>query len=148
MGLDSGLSGPPAEGAGEARIDVEVVRSIGPGTVQRCRLSLPAGSRAADALARACERWRGQAPDGRGPEAAPALDGPAQAPPILALWGRRCAPDQPLRSGDRLEWLRPLQVDPKESRRLRFRRTGGRQGGIERGAAVRSRKLQAGGGGG
>lgn len=36
-----------------------------------------------------------------------------------AVFGERVAPDVPLRDGDRLELLRPLQVDPKEARRRR-----------------------------
>jgi uncharacterized protein len=42
----------------------------------------------------------------------------------LALWGRACTPDAPLHDGDRLALTRPLTVDPKEARRLRYRRDG------------------------
>lgn len=35
----------------------------------------------------------------------------------LGIFGRRCAPDQRLRSGDRVEIYRPLKADPKEVRR-------------------------------
>jgi len=38
--------------------------------------------------------------------------------------GRACDPDTVLGDDDRLELLRPLQVDPKEARRLRYRRDG------------------------
>lgn len=37
----------------------------------------------------------------------------------LAIFGRACANDQVLRAGDRVEILRPLQVDPREARRQR-----------------------------
>lgn len=37
----------------------------------------------------------------------------------LALYGQPCAPDRVLREGDRVEILRPLVFDPKESRRRR-----------------------------
>lgn len=37
----------------------------------------------------------------------------------LGVFGRRCAPDMPLRDGDRVEVYRPLSFDPMESRRRR-----------------------------
>jgi putative ubiquitin-RnfH superfamily antitoxin RatB of RatAB toxin-antitoxin module len=48
----------------------------------------------------------------------------------LGIFGRRCAPDQRLRDGDRVEIYRPLKADPKEVRRqLAARgRTMGRDG--------------------
>lgn len=48
----------------------------------------------------------------------------------IALWGRKASLDQALRSGDRIEVCRPLQVDPKLARRERFARQGGRTGGL------------------
>lgn len=39
----------------------------------------------------------------------------------VGIWGRACAPDEVLRSGDRVEIYRPLRVDPKEARRVRAR---------------------------
>lgn len=48
-----------------------------------------------------------------------------QAADILQLsvgvWGRRCEPSRLLKDGDRVEVYRPLLVDPKEARRLRYR---------------------------
>jgi putative ubiquitin-RnfH superfamily antitoxin RatB of RatAB toxin-antitoxin module len=38
-------------------------------------------------------------------------------PLACAIYGRAVADSQVLRDGDRVEILRPLQVDPKESRR-------------------------------
>lgn len=38
-------------------------------------------------------------------------------PLTCAIYGRAVADSQVLRAGDRVEILRPLQVDPKESRR-------------------------------
>ncbi len=38
------------------------------------------------------------------------------------VWGRPQAPDWPLRDGDRVEVYRVLTVDPKEARRLRYKR--------------------------
>lgn len=37
----------------------------------------------------------------------------------IGVYGRVVAPDTVLRSGDRLEFYRPLQADPKEVRRKR-----------------------------
>ena len=39
-----------------------------------------------------------------------------------AVFGLRAAADAPLRDGDRVELLRPLQLDPKEARRRRAAR--------------------------
>ncbi|MEP6634394.1 MAG: RnfH family protein [Luteimonas sp.] len=40
-----------------------------------------------------------------------------------AVFGVRVKIDTPLRDGDRLELLRPLQADPKEARRRRAQQT-------------------------
>ncbi len=40
----------------------------------------------------------------------------------IGIWGHLCAPDQVLRDHDRVEIYRPLLVDPKEARRLRYKR--------------------------
>ena len=37
------------------------------------------------------------------------------------VWGVLCEPTRRLRDNDRVELYRPLTVDPKEARRLRFR---------------------------
>ena len=44
-----------------------------------------------------------------------------------SVWGRACALDLRLRTGDRIELTRPLTVDPKEARRLRYQRDGVRR---------------------
>jgi uncharacterized protein len=41
---------------------------------------------------------------------------------LLGIAGRRVAPEQRLRDGDRVEILRNLAADPREARRLRARR--------------------------
>lgn len=46
------------------------------------------------------------------------------------IWGRKLAPDQVLRDGDRVELYRPLKVDPKVARRERFSRQGARTTGL------------------
>lgn len=40
------------------------------------------------------------------------------------VWGRAQPDDTVLRERDRVEIYRPLQVDPKEARRQRYRKTG------------------------
>ncbi len=42
----------------------------------------------------------------------------------VGIWGRLCERDDVLRDRDRVELYRPLQVDPKEARRLRQRAQG------------------------
>lgn len=42
----------------------------------------------------------------------------------VGIWGRVRPLDTPLRERDRVEIYRPLQVDPKEARRLRYRKQG------------------------
>ncbi|HEX4873104.1 MAG TPA: RnfH family protein [Nevskiaceae bacterium] len=78
-------------------LTIELVRDQ-PEGLQRLTLQLPPGSRVADALSAA--GW------------------PAEATP-LGIFGRLAGPDQGLHDGDRLEWYRPLQRDPKEARRAR-----------------------------
>lgn len=83
------------------RVEVEWVCSPQAGaSLQRLVLSLPVGARAGDALAAA---------------------GFAEVPAgwALAVWGRKVGHDEALRSGDRVELVRPLTVDPKETRRRR-----------------------------
>ena len=93
-----------------ALIAVEVTYAAAPHQVQRVALCLPTGSTAAQALRAS----------GLGEQMSAAeLDALT-----LGLWGRDCPPETVLRDRDRLELLRPLQVDPKEARRQRYRRDG------------------------
>lgn len=89
-------------------VDIEWVCSPAPGApLQRRPLSLQCGAKALDALQAA--GW-------------PALpEGWA-----LAIWGRRVTADERLRTGDRLELLRPLTVDPMQARRRRHQLSGRR----------------------
>lgn len=82
-------------------IDVEVVLAL-PREARSARLRLALGSTAHDAAVAS-----GLPLDG--------IDG-------YAVYGRRVAADAPLQDGDRLELLRPLQMDPKEARRRRAAR--------------------------
>lgn len=115
----------PGDDGPTAGLRVVVAHGTPQGDVLRMALVLAAGARVGDALATACAAVPGW-PVAVG-------DPPCPRGWTVAVWGRRCDPARPLRDGDRVELLRPLTVDPKESRRLRYRRTGGRQGGIERG---------------
>ena len=84
---------------------VSVVAAL-PDRQEVVELELPDGSRVSDAVAaaRIAERF---------PELARAVAG---------IWSRQCAPDTPLRDGDRVELYRPLVADPKQMRRARVRR--------------------------
>jgi putative ubiquitin-RnfH superfamily antitoxin RatB of RatAB toxin-antitoxin module len=48
----------------------------------------------------------------------------------VGVWGHKAGLDQVLRESDRVEIYRPLQVDPKLSRRERFRKQGVRTAGL------------------
>jgi len=93
-----------------ALITVELAWSAAPQQWQRLHLQLLAGSTALAAL--------------RASGLAGQLGAALLGSLTLALWGRAVAPETVLRDLDRLELLRPLQVDPKEARRLRYRRDG------------------------
>ena len=91
-------------------MSVEVVYAAAPHDVRQVSLRLRAGSTLADAL-----------------RASHLLDGltAAQADALqVGIWGRAATADTPLREGDRVELTRGLLVDPKEARRLRYRRDG------------------------
>lgn len=96
---------------------MEVVYGAAPHRIDQTRLMLPAGATVADALQASGVLQRHALVLGAGGV-------------TLAVWGRGCGPGQVLREHDRVEVLRPLQVDPKEARRQRYRKTGksGRSG--------------------
>jgi putative ubiquitin-RnfH superfamily antitoxin RatB of RatAB toxin-antitoxin module len=98
-------------------LKIQVAHSSAPGATDLIDLEMHTGATVADALAAvdAASRW------------------PALPQCTLAVWNRRAQLRTLLRDGDRVEVLRPLTADPKESRRQRYRATPGRQGGIERG---------------
>jgi uncharacterized protein len=93
-----------AEGPGPR---VEVVYCPLPGYCDRVRLRLPEGCTALDALRASglCARH--------------SLD---ESAVCVGIWGRVQPTDTRLRDLDRVELYRPLQVDPKEARRLRYKR--------------------------
>ena len=86
---------------------VEVAYSPAPRQVQTVALQLPLGSTVADAL-----------------RASGLLERHALVLDTLrcGVWGRVQPLDWVLRDGDRVEAYRPLGVDPKEARRLRYKR--------------------------
>lgn len=91
-------------------LTVELVWSPQRGALEQRSLRLAAGATVLHAL-----RASGLL------EAHPDIDLASQG---VGVWGRRCPLSQLLRDRDRIELYRPLTVDPKEARRLRYR--GGR----------------------
>jgi hypothetical protein len=85
---------------------VEVAYSPAPGRVDWVSLDLPDGARLQDALAAS---------------GLPARHGLALDGLRAGIWGRVQPLEAPLRERDRVEIYRPLRVDPKEARRLRYR---------------------------
>jgi len=101
---------PAAATAAGSLISVTVVYAAAPHQIETVLLQLPGGATAAEAL--------------RASGVAEQMEAKVLDELALGLWGRGCAPATVLRDGDRLELLRPLLVDPKEARRLRYRRDG------------------------
>jgi len=95
----------PARSA--ATLHIEVAYSPAPRQVEVVSLDLPVGSSVADAL-----------------RASGLLERHALAVEVLrcGVWGRVQPLDGVLRDGDRVEVYRALTVDPKEARRLRYKR--------------------------
>jgi putative ubiquitin-RnfH superfamily antitoxin RatB of RatAB toxin-antitoxin module len=91
-------------------LSIELVFAESPQRLHRLALTVPAGATVADALR--ASGWRDLLGAG-------VLDGLK-----LGVWGRLCDPQAVLRDRDRIELYRPLQVDPKEARRQRYRRDG------------------------
>lgn len=83
-------------------ISVEVVAAM-PDRQELCRVRLPAGANAAAALELAGLQSR--FPDIPWPDCE------------LAIWGRPVGANEVLRDGDRVEVLRPLELDPRDARR-------------------------------
>lgn len=49
---------------------------------------------------------------------------------VVCVWGKRVRADTVLQPHDRLEFVRPLRVDPKVARRERFQKQGSRGTGL------------------
>ena len=91
----------------ESGLHIELAYSPAPRQVQTARLSLRAGSTVADALR--ASGWLEE-------------HGLALESLRCGVWGKVQPLDKPLRDGDRVELYRPLTVDPKEARRLRYKK--------------------------
>lgn len=88
-------------------LTIEVAYSPGPREVDRVSLQLAPGATVADAL-----RQSGIL-EKHGLVLNDALE--------VGVWMKRKTLDTPLRAQDRVEVYRPLSVDPKEARRLRYK---------------------------
>lgn len=97
-------------------IRVSVVYSSAPRTVHEVALLVDPGTTVAQAL-------RASGFLGTFPELSASV-------PLVGVWGRRAAPQQVLRDQDRVEIYRPLTVDPKVARRMRFVKQGARSTGL------------------
>jgi len=97
-------------------ITVDVLYSPGPRVVQQSPVQLPAGCQLGQAL----------------PALAQALGLPLSTLTALdvGVWGLRCPKDRVLMAGERIEFYRPLRVDPKVARRERFVRQGAKSAGL------------------
>jgi putative ubiquitin-RnfH superfamily antitoxin RatB of RatAB toxin-antitoxin module len=93
--------------ADDATLRVEVVYCAGTAQVDQVELVLPAGATVADAL------------DASGVLQRHALDA---AGVRVGIWGRVQPLAMALRDRDRVELYRALRVEPKEARRLRYKR--------------------------
>jgi hypothetical protein len=100
--------------AASGTITVRVAFSPAPRVVDQLELQVPIGATAIDAV-------RASSLPGRHPEVAGWVDAPRASALTLAIWGRVQPESTVLRPLDRIELLRPLTVDPKEARRLRYR---------------------------
>ena len=96
-------------------IDIEVVFAL-PERYWSLRLRLPGGSTVSSVLQAARDRWSVSASDHADIPPEQAL---REAHSRLAIFGQAVQLETRMRDGDRLEILRPLQVDPKQSRRER-----------------------------
>jgi len=109
----------------EALIRVEVAYSPAPRQVDLRTFHLPPGTTAVQALAAA--------------DLASRYPGFDLTVLTVAVWGRPVSPSAVLRDGDRLEVCRPLIIDPKEARRVRYRAQGERGRNRPRVSGSRSR---------
>ena len=114
--MSEDLGAEAAGNAATASILVEVVYSPGPRLVHHQSVQLPAGCELAQAL----------------PAIAQALGISLAMLTALevGVWGLRCPKNQVLVTGERVEFYRPLRVDPKVARRERFVRQGAKSAGL------------------
>ncbi len=94
---------------GPAEVKIEVVYASAPHQVDLVTLDLPQGATVREALEASGLPQRHEG----------LLDPTLHR---VGVWGRAAGLDDPLRERDRVEVYRPLTVDPKEARRLRYRK--------------------------
>ncbi len=99
-------------------ITLVLMDAPGPREVTECVLTVPEGTSVRQALV--LSGWL---------ETRPAFA--ASLPQLeVAVWGRKVPLTHVLRDQDRLEFLRPLIVDPKTARRERFKKQGAKTAGL------------------
>jgi putative ubiquitin-RnfH superfamily antitoxin RatB of RatAB toxin-antitoxin module len=96
----------PAEGAATP-LRIEVAYCPAPGRAELVELRLPPGALLRDAISASGLAQRHE----------------LSAQPLAGVWGKLRPLDSPLRDLDRVELYRALRVDPKEARRLRYKRS-------------------------
>ena len=102
-----------------AALQICVLVSPAPRVVHERHISLPAGSTVQQALT--CSGLESDFPE---------LELGNAALWVLGVWGRKTTPGHVLRDLDRVEFYRPLTVDPKVARRERFQKQGTQRAGL------------------
>jgi putative ubiquitin-RnfH superfamily antitoxin RatB of RatAB toxin-antitoxin module len=105
----------PDEAIPQGPVRVQVTVGVAPREVRVVTLTLPEGSTVRDALHRSGLLTQ---------VAGLSEESIAAGQWTVAVWGRRERAGHVLRDQDRIEVVRGLQVDPKESRRARYRAQG------------------------
>ncbi|CAN5843364.1 RnfH family protein [soil metagenome] len=98
--------------AASAALAISVAYSPNAGSVELVELMLPVGSTVLEAVEASGLLQRHRSVD-------------LLARP-MGVWGASCTPGDVLRDRDRVEIYRPLTVDPKEARRLRYSKDRGK----------------------
>ncbi len=93
-------------------LHIEVVVGLAPRQVCRSQLTLPVGSTVKEALD-AAQVWA--------TSQTLSIHTIESGEWTLAVWGRKERLSHVLRNQDRVELVRPLIVDPKEARRVRYK---------------------------
>jgi putative ubiquitin-RnfH superfamily antitoxin RatB of RatAB toxin-antitoxin module len=107
-----------AEASGESSgsvLAIEVAVGLSPRQITRVQLSLPSGSTVRQALD-AADVWA--------MAETISLQAIESGDWTVGVWGRKERLGHVLRDHDRIELVRPLNVDPKEARRVRYRAHG------------------------
>lgn len=104
-------------------LSVVLCWSLGPRHVHEMALQVPAGSTVQNVLEQGVAQCL---QDNASIDRASLSSLQFQQP---GIWGKKVPRTQVVQAGDRIEFYRPLQVDPKVARRQRFKRQGkGRTG--------------------